>query len=195
MHGPLAASSPLEALGIGVTAGSRVDDGAAADGRLAAEDDAIAARRDHGRRQPKLGEALPRAHHASRHRRGAVVDVEARPVCDRHELLERDVEPVARCERSAREQRIPPPQLVPLHAGKRDGHSLTRLGPLDRAVVHLDAAHADVASARLGAEHVAGADRSRPERPGRDRPDPAQREHAVDVEARRVVDPESVVFL
>ncbi len=58
MHGPLAASSPLEALEVGVTAGSGIEHHAAADRRLAAEDDAVAARCDNGRRQPKLGEPL-----------------------------------------------------------------------------------------------------------------------------------------
>ncbi len=53
--------------------------------------------------------------------------MEARPVCDRHELLERDVEPVARCERAGRKQRVAPPQLVPLHAGQRERDSLARL--------------------------------------------------------------------
>ena len=114
--------------------------------------------------------------------------MKTRPVCDRHELLERDIEPVARCERAGRKQRVTPPQLVSLHAGQRERDSLHRLRPLDRAVVHLDAAHAYVASARLGAENVAGADRSRTEGPGRDRADPAQREHPVDVEARRGVE-------
>ena len=113
-----------------------------------------------------------------------MVHVQARPVWDRHELLERDIEPVARRERAGRKQRIAPPQLVPLYTRKRDGHPLARLGAIDRAVVHLDAAHADVASTGLGAEHVARSDRAGPERPGGDRPDPAQREDAVDVEAR-----------
>ena len=127
MHRLLAASSPLEALEVGVAARSGVDDGAAADRRLAAEDDAVAARCDDGRREPELREALPCPHDASRHGRSAVVDMKTRPVCDRHELLECDVEPVARRERPAREQRIAPPQLVPLHARE------ARPRPADRA--------------------------------------------------------------
>ena len=196
MHGPLAASSPLEALGVGVTAGRGVEDGTAADGRLAAKDDTVAARCDNGRRQPKLGEPLPCARHPSRYRRRAVVHMKARPVRDGHELLERHVEPVARCEHARCKQRVAPPQLVALHAGQRERDALPRLGPVDRTVVYLDAPHADVASTRLGAENVAGADRSRPEGPGRDRADPAQREHPVDVEARRRVDTGvKIVFL
>ena len=68
-------------------------------------------------------------------------------------------------------------------AGDRD--PLARLGPLDRRVVHLHAAHAHLEPARLGAEHVALADRARPERAGDDGADPAQREDPVDVEPRR----------
>ena len=51
--------------------------------------------------------------------------------------------------------------------------------------MHLHAAHAHRSRRRLGAQLVALADRARPERPGRDGADPAQREHAVDVEPRR----------
>src|SRR5205823_3256172 len=42
-------------------------------------------------------------------------------------------------------------------------------------------------AAGLDAEDAAAADPARPERPGRNRPDSAQREHAVDVEPRRRV--------
>ncbi len=187
MHGLLAASSPLEERRVGVPARSRVDHRSATDGRLATEDDTVAAGCDDGRCEPELRKALPRPHDPGRYCRGAVVNVEARSIRDRHELLERDIEPVARRECSGRQQRVAPLHLVPLDARKRDRHSLARLGPLDRTVVHLDAAHANVASARLGTEHVTDADRSRPESPRRDRPDPAQREHAVDVEAGFVV--------
>ena len=179
-----------------MTARNRIDDDAAADGRLATEDDAVAASCDDRHCEPELSEALPCANDPRRHGRGSVVDVEARPVRDRRELLECDVEPVARCERPPREQRVASPELVPLHARECHGDSLAGVGALDRAVVHLDAAHADVAPAGLGSKEVAGADRSRPERPCRDRPDPAQREHAIDVEARRVVDTGvEIVFL
>ena len=51
--------------------------------------------------------------------------------------------------------------------------------------MHLHRADANVPSARLDAKLVALADRARPERPGDDGADAAQREDAVDVEPRR----------
>ncbi len=99
--------------------------------------------------------------------------------------VERDVEPVARRERARRDERVAAAELGALDARERDRDPLPRLRPLDRAVVHLDAADAHVASRRLDAQLVALAERARPERARRDRADPAQREHAVDVQACR----------
>ena len=48
--------------------------------------------------------------------------------------------------------------------GQVEGDPLARLGPLDRAVVHLHRADADLEAARLDAQLVALADRPRPER-------------------------------
>ena len=62
-------------------------------------------------------------------------------------------------------------EVAPLDRGQVDRDPLAGFGPLDRGVVHLHRAHADVAAARLGAQLVAGGDRARPERPGGDRPD------------------------
>ena len=52
------------------------------------------------------------------------------------------------------------------------------------AIVHFDAAHADGAAGRLGAQRVPGGDAAGPECPGRNRADPAQGEDAVYVQAR-----------
>ena len=82
-----------------------------------------------------------------------------------------------------RDERVAARDPVALDARERDGDALARLGPLDRAVVHLHAAHAHVEAARLDPQLVALADRPGPERAGHDRADPAQREDAVDVEA------------
>ena len=92
----LAASSPLEARRVGVPRrrGSRTAPPPTV--VSAAEHDAVAARGDDGRREPELRVPLARADDAGRDAGGAVVDVEARAVRDRLELLERDVEPVAR---------------------------------------------------------------------------------------------------
>ena len=187
MNARLASLGLLEACRIGVAGGSRIEHGAAADGRHVAEHDAVAARGHDRRREPQLRVAA-RLDDAGGHGGGAVVDVKPRAVGDRRELLERDVEPVARPQAAGCDERVAAAQLAPLDARERERDPLSRLGPLDRAVVHLDAPHPHVPPGRLGAEHVALADRPRPERPGRDRPDPAQREDPVDVEAGRAVD-------
>ena len=165
--------------------GRGIEHDASADGRPVAEDDPVAACRDDRRGEAQLREAAGLGD-ARGHGRRAVVDVEPGAVRDRLELLERDIEPVARPQASGGDERVAAAQLAPLDAGERERHSLARLCPLDRAVVHLDAPHPHVAARRLRAEHVALADRPRPERPGRDRPDPAQREDPVDVEPRRL---------
>ena len=115
-----------------------------------------------------------------------MVDVQARAVRDRLELVERDVEPVARPQAAGGDQHVAAAQLAALDARECERDPLARLCPLDRAIVHVHAPDAHVARGRLGPEHVALGDCPRPERPGRDRPDPAQREDAIDVEARRL---------
>ena len=75
---------------------SGVEHDAAAQRRLGPENDAVAARRDEGRGEPQLREAAPARDDPRRHRRGAVVDVQPRAVRIGRELLERDVEAVAR---------------------------------------------------------------------------------------------------
>src|SRR5206468_2092718 len=76
----------------------------------------------------------------------------------------------------------------PLDAGKSDRDSLPRFRDVHFTVVDLHAADTHLACTRIRTEHIAGSDPSRPESPGRDRPDPAQAEHAIDVESRRRVD-------
>ena len=98
--------------------------------------------------------------------------------------LEGYVEPVADRIRAVGDERVAAPQLAPLHARQRESDALAGLRPLDRAVVHLDTAHAHVEAGRLGAELVALADRPRPEGAGDDGADPLEREHAVDVQPR-----------
>src|SRR6266511_5074771 len=106
----------------------------------------------------------------------------------RRQLLELDVEPIADAVGARLDEDVTATKVVALDSGQRNRDALTRLGDVDRAIVDLHAAHAHVASDRLGAQHVSGLDPSRPERAGGDGPDPAQREDAVDIEAgRRVV--------
>ena len=184
-RGDLAALDPLHPLRARVPRRRRVDHAAAADRRAGAQDDAVASRGDDGLREAELRPALAHAHDAAEHLRGAVVDVDAGR--DLGELLEHDVEAVADGVRARRHERVAAAQLAALDAGQGDRDALARLGALDRPVVHLDAAHANAAAARLRAQLVPFADRPGPERAGGDGADAAQREDAVDVEARRRV--------
>src|SRR6266540_4916901 len=101
--------------------------------------------------------------------------------------FQRDVEPVARPEGPGRDERVTATQLGAVGARQGDGNPLTRLRPLDRMVVDLDAPDADGEPGRLGPELVPLADRPAPECSGGDGSDAAQREDAVDVEAGRAV--------
>ncbi len=103
------------------------------------------------------------------------------------QLLERDVDAVARPVLARLDERVAAVEVAAADPGQRDRDPLPRLRAVDRPVVHLDAAHAHVEARRLGAERVALADRARPERPGRDGADAAQREDAVDEEPGRPV--------
>ena len=96
-----------------------------------------------------------------------------------------DVESVARRKRARRDERVAAPQLAAVDPRQRDGDTLPRLGALDGLVVHLHAAHAHRARTGLGVQLVALAERARPQRSRRDGADAAQREHTVDVQARR----------
>ena len=107
------------------------------------------------------------------------------PRRDLSQRLHSHVEAEARPERSRCDEDVAAPQLPSLDAGEGGGDALPGLGALDPPVVHLHAPHAHGAAAGLETELVALADRPRPQRPGRDRPDPAQREGAVDMEAGR----------
>ena len=161
----------------------RVEDDPAADGRAGAQHDAVAARGDDGPRQAQLGEAVAGAGDAGCRLRGAVVEHDPRR--DLSQRLQHHVEAEARPQRSRGDEDVAAPQLLPLDAGEGGGDALPGLGALDPTVVHLHAPHAHGAAAGLEPELVALADRPRPQRPGRDGPDPAQRERAVDVEAGR----------
>ena len=140
---------------------------------------------DDGRGEAELGVRAVDADDPGQVLAGAVVDVEAGAVGDLGELLERHVEPVAGRVGAPRDQGVPAAELGALDPGERHRDALARLGPLHRPVVHLDAPHADVDPGRLGPQLVALADRAGPERPGRDRADPLEREDPVDEEAGR----------
>jgi hypothetical protein len=115
------------------------------------------------------------------------MDEQARAVCDRLQLLEPDVEAVAGRVRAGRDQRVAAPERLAVEPRQGDRDALARLRALHRPVVHLDAADPNLQAGGFGSQLVALGDRPRPERPGRDRPDPAQCEHAVDVQPRRTL--------
>ena len=85
------------------------------------------------------------------------------------------------------DERVAAPHLRALDAREADRDALPCFGPIDVAIVNLDAPDAHRSSRRLEAQLVAGADRPGPERPGHDGADSAKRERAVDVEAGRAV--------
>src|SRR6478735_11449949 len=105
-----------------------IDDPSAADGRARAQHHAVTARRDDGRIEPKLGEPF-RTNHTREHRRRAVMDEHA--WWNRRELLELDVEPVARVVVAPLDEHVSPSDLVALDAGEGHRHSLPSFGGSD----------------------------------------------------------------
>ena len=83
-----------------------------------------------------------------------VVDVDARSVLEVVEQLEHDVQAVARPKDARRDEYVPPPQVAALDAGQRDRDAPAGRRALHRLVVYLHRAHAHLAPARLGAQHV-----------------------------------------
>ena len=138
----------LDALEARVARGSRVDDPPAADSRARAEHEAVAAGGNGGRGKAQLRVPLADPPDRGRDLRGAVVDVHAGAVGDRLELLERDVQAVARRVRTGLDERVAAPQLRALDPRQADRDALTGLGDVDRAVVHLHAPHADIEAGR-----------------------------------------------
>ena len=131
--------------------GSGVDDAPAADGRARAEHEAVSAGGDGGRGEAQLRVPLADPPDRGRDLRSAVVDVHARAVGDRLELLERDVQAEARRVGTRLDERVAAPQLRSLDPGQADRYALTGFGGVDRAVVHLHAPHADIETGRLRA--------------------------------------------
>ena len=186
-RGRVALAEQPVALGVRPARRRRVEDDRPAHGGLAAQDDVVAAGGDDGGGQPQLRVGLPHPHDAGGDAARPVVDGESRAVADRLELVQLHLEAIGAGERARRHQRVAAAHVAALDAGKVDGDALPRLGPRDRRVVHLHRADADVPARRLEAQPVSLGDRSGPQRPGHDRPDALQREHAVDVEPRREV--------
>ena len=184
-RGRIATLEQLEPLLVEPSRWGGVEHGRAAESRLAAEDDAVAARRDDGSLESQLRRLRPDPGDASRNARGAVVHRDARAAVDRHELLELDIEAVGDRKCAGRHERVAPVQVAPVDARQPERNPLAGGRPLDGSVVHLHRANPHLAAARCDLEHVTLGDRPRPERAGDHGADAPQREHPVDVEARR----------
>ena len=137
-------------------------------------------------REPELRRSLTDARDDAGDSCGAVMHGDASSALDRDELLELDIEPVgdgkgagrrrARRRGAARDARPRAGRARPARPRWRWSTALS---------CTCTDAHPNFAPARLRPERVARGDRSGPERARDDRADAAQREDAIDVEARR----------
>ena len=110
----VAALDLRHALGAPVPRRRRIDDHSPAERGLATKDDPVASGRHDRRREPQLRPPLPARTTRAVTSVGSEMDVDARTVRDRLELLERDVEAVRRrvCARS--DERLSPVHVLPL---------------------------------------------------------------------------------
>src|SRR5688572_29952868 len=178
--GDVAALDQLEALGRDPPRRVRIEDDRAAESRPLSQDDVIAPGGDRGRGESELRVVLAGPDNSCVVLGGPVVDVEAGSVRDLHQLVEDDVQPIARRERARLDQRVPAPERTPFDSRERDRNALARPGPLDVAVVYLHASNSNLEPPRLSDEDVSFAERPRPERSRHDGADSAEREDAVD---------------
>src|SRR5215211_8237283 len=123
--GGVAALDQLASLRRRPARGRGVEDDAAAERRSVAEDDAVPAGGDRRGREPKLGVASAATDEPRVVLGGSVVDVDPRAVRDLLELLERDLEAVARGEGIRPNERIASAGLSPFDAGEGDSDALT----------------------------------------------------------------------
>jgi hypothetical protein len=154
------ALEPLHALGIAVSRRGWIENAASADRRHRPQHEPIAPRGHDGRVETELRPAGTCTDDPHRYAAGAVVERQPRPVGNRIELFERDVEPVGDWEGARGDEGIAATELVPLDAGQADGDSLTCTRALDGRIVYLDAADTNAAPARFDVELVAGCERS-----------------------------------
>ena len=183
----LAALDEREALGVAMTRRRGIEHDTAADGRLAAKDDPVAAGGDDGLGQPELRPAVADSRDARRDVTRSVMERESRAVLDRLQLVERDVEPVRDGVRAGRDERVAAAQLAPLDTRERDGDALAGLGPFDGVSC--------TCTERMRTSRPPGSTRS--SSPSATDPDqsvpvttvpmPAKREDPVDVEPRRAL--------
>jgi hypothetical protein len=175
-------SAPLEARRVRVSRRHRIEDTAAADSRAGTQDDAVTARGDHRSVEAQLREAAHAGYACERPGSSVMHECARR---DRSQRLQLDVEAIARRVRPRLDEDVAAAKVPAFDARQRERYALTRESDIDFAIVHLHASHSDVPTGRLRAHRVAGGDAAGPERAGRDRADPAQREDPVDVQAHR----------
>ena len=143
----------------------RVEHDAAADGRLGAQHDPVAACGDHRCDEPQL-RVLAVARDPRRDARSCRC-ARSRPPAGRRVLVELDVEAVRDGVVAGRDEHVAAPSSLRSSVGRLTATRWPGSASLDGGVVHLDAAHAHDAARRLEAQQVAGGDAARPERPGR----------------------------
>src|SRR5439155_16883311 len=101
-----------------------VDDSPPAESGLRAQHEVVAASRQDRLGEAKLSVTRSGARDPGEGRCRPVMDVDARPVLDRRELFESDVEPVADRERSGLDERVVSAKLVAREAREAVGDSL-----------------------------------------------------------------------
>jgi hypothetical protein len=175
----VAALEQLEPSGIEAAGRRRVEHDTSADSRLRPQHDVIASLGDDRFAQPQLGVAAF-AHDPCSDVTRADVDGHRRR--HRLELLQRNIEPPADRIGARLDEHVAAPQLRPRDSGQVDRDPLPGLGPLDRDVVHLDAARPRAQAGGLDAQLVAGCDRAGAQRAGDDGARARNREGTIDVE-------------
>ena len=183
--GGIAALEDGQAVGLEPARRGGVEHHAAADGRLGAQHDAVAARRDERLAQPEL-RVRPRAGDARRY--GVRAEVDGDGGRDRRRAPRRacpggssaDSGPARRARRRARRSRRPT-------AGRLTATRWPASARSTGASCTCTERTRTSRPSRLDPQQIAGGDRPRPERARRDRPDSLQREDAVDIEAGRAL--------
>ena len=127
----------------------RIEHLAPTERRLAPEDDPVAPGGDDLRGETKLRVALADPCDAREHVCRTDVRLHARPVLNRLELLEHDVEAVRRRVRARLDERVTAPDRGALDSGEPDRDALPCVGSIDLALVHLDATHANTPAGGL----------------------------------------------
>ena len=139
-RGDLPSVHALDALGVPVPRRRGVEHDASADGRLRPENHPVTTGGDDRSRESRLCMDVS-AEDPRESVRSSEVHLHPRPVLDRLQLLERDVQPVRDRVGAGDDQRVPANDFAPLDPGEAHGDPLAGSGAVDVAVVHLHAAN------------------------------------------------------